>query len=192
MTPIRKLDADTKRYLELLNQYGSCTRLGLLFLVDYWPVAFHRLQEQAALSPAGLRHVLKILILCLKPMVEGMTGARIRAGATIGPGLVVFNSFGVAIAANAVIGDNCTIYSGVLVASKANDRNDGAPVVGNDTVLMTGCKVLGGVKVGHDAVVGANSVVVSDVPAQTIATGVPAKGFRSIKRGSSGEMYAQN
>ncbi|MBV5341862.1 MAG: serine acetyltransferase [Deltaproteobacteria bacterium] len=131
--------------------------------------------------PAGIRHLLKMIIWCIKPIIEGLTGSRIKAGSSIGPGFVVFNSFGVTMSSTTVIGENCTIYSGVFVAHKANDKNSGVPVIGNGVVLMSGCKVLGGVSVGDYAVIGANSVVLTDVPSATIATGVPAKRFTQIK-----------
>lgn len=181
MTALQKLAVDTRRYLELMNRNGSCARWELAFVVDYWAVVFHRLQEFLVEMPAGIRHVLKAIIWCLKPIIEGMTGARIKAGASIGPGFVVFNSFGVLISANAVIGENCTVYSGVFIAHKANDKSAGVPIIGNDVVLMSGCKILGGLRVGNDAMIGANSVVFTDVPMSTIATGVPAKRLRKIK-----------
>lgn len=182
MTALQKLAADTRRYLKLLNENGSCTRFELIFVVDYWAVVFHRLQELLVEMPIGIRHVLKMIIWCLKPFVEGLAGSRIKAGASIGPGLVIFNSFGIAISSSSVIGNNCTIYSGVFIAHKANDKNAGVPVIGNDVVLMSGCKVLGGITIGNDTMIGANSVVLADVPAATIATGVPAKNFRKINR----------
>lgn len=180
MTALRKLAVDTKRYLELLNENGSYNAWELMFVIDYWTVVFFRIQEFAAEMPVGFRHLLKMLIWCLKPIVEGMTGSRVKAGASIGPGFVVFNSFGIAISATTVIGVNCTIYSGVFIAHKANDKKNGVPVIGDNVVLMSGCKVLGGVAIGNNAIIGANSVVLADVPVATIATGVPAKRIRTI------------
>jgi len=182
MTALQKLAVDTSRYLELLNEIGSCNRWELMFIVDYWAVLFHRLQEVAMEMPFGIRHVLKIGIWCLKPFIEGLTGSRIREGASIGAGFVVFNSFGVLISSTTVVGQNCTVYSGVFIAHKANNKSSGVPVIGNNVVLMSGCKVLGGVNVGDYAMIGANSVVLTDVPTATIATGVPSKIFRQIKR----------
>lgn len=190
MTALQKLAADTRRYLEMLNQVGSCSLWELLFVIDYWVVVFHRLQEFVAELPLGIRQLSKIAIWCLKPFIEGLTGARIRAGARIGPGLVVFNSFGVTIATGSVLGANCTIYSGVFVAYKSNDQGDGVPVIGDGVVLMSGCKVLGGVTVGDGAIIGANSVVIDCVPSATIATGVPARNFRGL-RGSGGASHAE-
>jgi serine O-acetyltransferase len=184
MTALQKLAIDTRRYLKLLNENGSCTRLELVFVVDYWAVVFHRLQEMLVEMPGGIRQVLKMVIWCLKPIIEGLTGSRIKAGASIGPGFVVFNSFGIAISASSVIGENCTIYSGVFIAHKANDKNSGVPVIGNGVVLMSGCKVLGDITIGDDSIIGANSVVLADVAAATIATGVPANIFRKLNRSS--------
>ena len=191
MTALKKLAADTRKYLELLNQGGSCKKWELIFVVDYWAVVFHRIQELLVEMPVGIRHALKMIIWCLKPIVEGLTGSRIKAGASIGPGLVVFNSFGILISSSSVLGENCTIYSGVFIAHKANDKNAGAPVIGNNVVLMSGCKVLGGITIGNNSTIGANSVVIIDVPAETIATGVPAKNFRKINH-SGEKVYVNN
>lgn len=189
MTALQKLAADTGRYLELLNQNGSCAGWELVFITDYWAVVFFRLQELLIEMPVGVRHLLKIIIWCMKPVIEGFTGARINAGASIGAGFVVYNSFGIVISSNSVIGENCTVYSGVFIAHKANDNCEGVPVIGNNTVLMSGCKILGAVNIGNNAIVGANSVVLADVPTSTIAMGVPAKRFRKIKS-SSEDTYA--
>jgi len=180
MTAFQKLAADTRRYLDLLNKNGSCAKWELVFVVDFWAVAFHRLQEFLVELPFGICHIFKAIIWCLKPIIEGMTGARIKAGASIGPGFVVFNSFGIVISEGSVIGENCTIYSGVFVAHKANDKCAGVPIIGNNVVLMSGSKILGRVSVGDNSMIGANSVVFTDVPASTIATGVPAKRLRKI------------
>lgn len=180
MTPLEKLARDTERYLEILSQTGPCCRLDLLLMVDYWVVVFHRLQELVITLPWGVHHFGRIFIWCAKPFVEGMTGARIRSGAKIGSGFVVFNSFGVAIAANAVIADDCTIYSGVIVANKGNDKGNGSPLIGNRVTLMSGSKVLGGVVVGDGVIIGANSVVLKDIPKDTIAIGIPADIIKNI------------
>lgn len=174
MTALQKLKADTNRYLKLLNEIGTYKLWELLFVVDYWAVVFFRLQEFAGESPAGIRYMLKILIWFLKPLIEGLSGARIRSGASIGPGLVVFNSFGVLIATDTKIGRDCTIYSGVFVAHKGNDNGSSVPTIGDNVILMSGCKVLGGVTIGNCSVIGANSVVIADVPSTTIAVGVPS------------------
>lgn len=174
MVTLQKLSRDTGRYLEMLNQIGSCKKWELLFVVDYWPVAFYRLQELTHEQCFVTRWLLKVLIWHLKPIIEGFTGARIRLGAKIGPGFVLFNSFGVTVASGSVIGSDCTVYSGVFVAHKANGRGQGVPIIGNNVTLMSGCKVLGDIAVGDNAIIGANAVVIKDVPPNAVVVGIPA------------------
>ena len=72
------------------------------------------------------------------------------------------------------IGKNCVIYQNVTLGK----RNGVGPVLGDNVVIFAGAKVIGGVKIGDHAVIGANSVVVKDVPDNAIVAGVPAKVLR--------------
>jgi serine O-acetyltransferase len=103
-----------------------------------------------------------------------MTGTEIHPAAIIGRRFHVHTSFGIVIADGVVIGDDCTINAGVGLVNKANARREGVPRVGNRVTLSTGCKVMGGITVADNAVVGANSVVVRDVPSYHTALGIPA------------------
>jgi len=88
-----------------------------------------------------------------------------------GPGLAVVHPFGVVVSRKARIGENCRIHAGVNVG----EHRGSAPSIGDDVYLGPGAKVVGGVKVGNRAVVGANAVVVKDVPAGVTVGGVPAR-----------------
>jgi serine O-acetyltransferase len=88
--------------------------------------------------------------------------------------MLVHTSFGIMIADGVVIGDDCRIYNGVCLVNKANFRREGQPRIGNNVTLGVGCKVLGGVTIGDNVVVGANAVVLRDVPSGQMAIGVPA------------------
>jgi serine O-acetyltransferase len=104
-------------------------------------------------------------------------GMEVPASLDIGPGLVVTHTNGIVLGA-ASIGSNVTIYQqvtlGALEADFRFDRNL-RPTVEDDVVLAAGAKVLGCVRVGSGSTVGANAVVLCDVPANHIAIGVPAR-----------------
>ncbi|PZE20477.1 serine acetyltransferase [Paenibacillus xerothermodurans] len=93
--------------------------------------------------------------------------------ARIGPGLVIPHTLGIVIGGGAVIGRDVTIYQNVTIGTK-NGKDYRYPSIGDNTVLFSGCVVVGPIKIGNNAVVGANAVVVSDVPNDSIALGIPA------------------
>ncbi|WP_016955318.1 serine O-acetyltransferase [Catenovulum agarivorans] len=99
----------------------------------------------------------------------------IPASAVIGKG-TYFSHRGMAVVIhkNAIIGDDCVIGTCVTLGGRGKGIA-GAPVVGNCVVISTGAKVLGDVRIGNFATVGANSVVLKDVPENMTAVGVPAK-----------------
>ena len=108
-------------------------------------------------------------------IISAMSGTDIRTGAIIGRRFSVHTSFGVMIADGAIIGDDCTVFTGACVVNKANKKGEGQPRIGNNVTLGAGCKILGGITVGDNVTVGANAVVIQDVPANHIAVGVPAR-----------------
>lgn len=94
----------------------------------------------------------------------------------IGPGLVIVHGHDIVIGANVVIGERCKIFNGVTLGNKDTENKLSLqPKIGNDVVLSTGCKVLGNLSIGSGSIVGANSVVLVNVPDNSIAVGVPAK-----------------
>lgn len=105
---------------------------------------------------------------------------------SIGKGTVfAYKGIGVIIHANAVVGDNCTIGSNVTIGGGAGGSNKKileynairkeVPVIGNRVEIATGAKVLGNIVVGDDVIIGANAVVINDVPSKAVVGGVPAK-----------------
>lgn len=100
-----------------------------------------------------------------------MTGIEIHPGATIGRRLVIDHGVGVVIGETAVVGDDCIIFHGVTLGGLKFDPVKRHPTVGNKVLIGTGAKVLGPLKVGDGAMIGANAVVVRDVPAGATMVG---------------------
>ena len=103
------------------------------------------------------------------------TGIEIHPGATIGPRLFIDHGMGVVIGETAVIGADVMLYHGSTLGGRSLNRGKRHPTVGDRVTVGAGAKVLGAITIGDDASIGANAVVVKDVPAGGIAVGVPAK-----------------
>lgn len=102
------------------------------------------------------------------------TGIEIHPGAKIGKGLFIDHGTGVVIGETTEIGENCTIYQGVTLGGTGKDKGKRHPTIGNNVMIGAGAKILGPFKVGDNAKIAANAVVLNEVPANCTAVGVPA------------------
>lgn len=102
-----------------------------------------------------------------------LTGADIALDTCAGPGLVLYHPAGVVIGPGCRLGTRCTIMQGVTLGSGPNGRG-GAPRLGDRVYVGPGAKLIGGIDIGSHAMIGANAVVLADVPAHAFAAGVPA------------------
>jgi serine O-acetyltransferase len=106
-------------------------------------------------------------------LVQIVTGIEIPCEARIGPGLVIDHAGGIVVSGYAHIGRNCRLRNGVVIGLATIDHLV-APTIGDDVDIGTGAKILGDIRVGDRVLIGANAVVVRDVPSDSIAVGVPA------------------
>jgi serine acetyltransferase len=102
-------------------------------------------------------------------------GIELPHTAVIGRRLTIEHQHGIVVHGGVRMGDDCTIRQGVTLGNKTKDRPMDAPTLGHRVNVGAGAAILGAVSVGDDAQVGANAVVLKDVPAGAIAVGVPAK-----------------
>lgn len=93
----------------------------------------------------------------------------------VGPGLFINRFGGVMINGDAVIGANCNITHGSMLGQLNRGERAGSPVLGDEVFLAAGCKVIGHIRLGDRAAVGANAVVTRDVPDDGVVGGIPAK-----------------
>lgn len=165
------LDADWARLCALSNRYPTKRKASDILHPRFIPVVLLRCAQ--VLHAIGWSRTSRLCSL-LNVILFGM---EVPATLEIGPGLIVTHTNGIVLGA-ASIGRNVTIYHqvtlGALEADFQFDPNL-RPTVGDDVVLAAGAKVLGGVRVGSGSTVGANAVVLCDVPAYHIAVGVPAR-----------------
>lgn len=107
-----------------------------------------------------------------------LTGVEIHPGAKIGKGLFIDHGMGIVIGETAEIGDNCTMYHNATLGGTGKDTGKRHPTVGNNVLISTGAKILGPFKVGDNARIGANSVVLKEVEPNTTVVGVPGNPVR--------------
>ena len=108
----------------------------------------------------------------------------IPAAARIGTRLRVFHGHGLVLHPAAVLGDDCVLRQGVTVGNRGSARDDEVPVIGDRVEFGANAQVLGAVRVGDDAVIGAGAVVLHDVPPGTAVAGIPARPVGPARRPS--------
>ena len=115
---------------------------------------------------------------CVSQWSRFWTGIEIHPGAKIGHRLVIDHGMGIVIGETAEVGDDCLIYHGVTLGGTGKDQGKRHPTIGNNVLISTGAKVLGPFKVGDNARIAANAVVLSEVPEDATAVGIPAQVVR--------------
>lgn len=103
------------------------------------------------------------------------TGIEIHPGAQIGKNLFIDHGMGIVIGETAVIGDHCILYHQVTLGGTGKERGKRHPTLGDGVLVSTGAKVLGPIHLGSGCKIGANAVVLKDVPQNTTAVGIPAR-----------------
>ena len=104
-----------------------------------------------------------------------LTGIEIHPGARIGPGLVIDHGMAVVIGETAEIGENVTLYHNVTLGGVSLRKEKRHPTVEDHVVIGAGAQVLGPIRIGAHSRIGANAVVVKDVPADSVVVGVPGR-----------------
>ena len=106
------------------------------------------------------------------------TGVEIHPGAKIGRRFFIDHGMGVVIGETTEIGDDVLLYQNVTLGGTGNEQGKRHPTLGNNVVVGTGAKVLGGIRIGNDVKIGAGSVVVRPVPDHSTVVGIPGRVVR--------------
>ncbi len=117
---------------------------------------------------------LKLLARIHSQLVRFLTGVEIHPGATIGRRFFIDHGMGVVIGATAEIGDDVMLYHGVTLGGRTSSNEKRHPTLGDGVVVGTGAVLLGPIAIGADSIVGAQAVVVTDAPPNSVLTGIPA------------------
>ncbi len=124
-------------------------------------------------------HQVPFLPRAISQLARWLTGIEIHPSAKIGVGFFIDHGMGVVIGETAEIGDFVTLFQGVTLGGTGKERGKRHPTLGNHVVVGAGAKILGGIRVGDNVKIGANSVVLKSVPANSTVIGVPARIIKS-------------
>ncbi len=111
----------------------------------------------------------------ISQVARGVTGIEIHPGAVIGKCFFIDHGMGVVIGETAVVGDNVLLYQGVTLGGTGLEKGKRHPTIGNNVVIGGGAKVLGNINIGSNSYIGANAVVIKDVPPNSTVVGVPGR-----------------
>ena len=138
---------------------------------------FHRLNHWL------WNHHFFLLARWLSQLARILTGIEIHPAAKLGSRLLIDHGMAVVIGETAVIGDDVTLYQGVTLGGTGKERVKRHPTIGNGVFVGAGAKLLGNIRIGNNCRIGANSVVLRDVPDDSTVVGVPGHiVFRNGKR----------
>jgi serine O-acetyltransferase len=115
------------------------------------------------------------------------TGVEIHPGAILGRRLFIDHATGVVIGETAEVGDDVTIYHGVTLGGTGRDAGKRHPTIGDRVIIGAGAKVLGPIKIGDDSRIGANAVVVKEVPSSAVVVGVPGQVISRTQPGTEND-----
>ena len=167
------------------------SRLGVVFLYPTFHVMFFY-----KVGNVFWRYNLKFIARLIMYFARIFTGIEIHPAAKIGRNFFMDHGLGIVIGETTEIGENVTIYQGVTlggimpsVESNTQRNQKRHPTIGDNVIIGSGAQILGAIKVGDNARIGANSVVSRDVPANVTVAGVPAREFARSKKKETFKAY---
>ncbi len=175
-------------YLESIKKRDPAAKSIISIILTYpgvKAVFFHQISN--FFYKAGFDLIARII----SQIIRFFTGIEIHPGAMIGKNLFIDHGMGVVVGETSEIGDNVTIYHNVTLGgsspsidSERQRHEKRHPTIGNDVVIGSGAQIIGPIKVGNNARIAANAVVVKDVPENATMVGIPAKAVKLENKGS--------
>jgi serine O-acetyltransferase len=164
--------AELRRDIQAVRERDPAARSTLEVLLCYPGVhalAFHRAAH------AIWRRGWPVPARFLSHIARFLTGIEIHPAARLGPGLFIDHGMGVVIGETAEVGENVTLLQGVTLGGTSLRREKRHPTLGNNVVVGAGAKIIGAFKIGDGSRIGAGSVVVREVPTNSVVVGVPGR-----------------
>jgi serine O-acetyltransferase len=160
---------DPERYYRDIPRRPVAMVRAMLTEYGAWAVAEYRFRKWGSSTVAA--PVIKVIGFFTRRLIEMSTGISIPTAFEVGPGFYVGHFGGIIISGRAIAGEDFNISHGVTIGL----RRGGVPRFGDRVYIAPGAKVIGGISIGDDAGIGANAVVLEDVPPGATAVGVPAR-----------------
>ena len=146
-----------------------------IFAQGFWALLFYRIAHRRMASRYRIVRIpWRALNIVLQIVSEMFFGISLPESTAVGRRVRIEHFGGIVIHGCARIGDGCVIRQGVTIGNKGSSDPLGAPILGQNVDVGAGAKILGRIVIGDGAVIGANAVVIRDVPANCMAVGVPA------------------
>ena len=173
MTSLRYALAVLREDLQVARDRDPAARSPVEIALGYsgvHAVWAHRIAHRMWREP-----LLRLPARLLSQAARFLTGIEIHPGARLGRRLFIDHGMGVVIGETAVIGNEVLLFQGVTLGGRSMRHGKRHPTLGDNVTVGAGAKILGAVSIGSGAQVGANAVVITDVPPEHIAVGIPAR-----------------
>lgn len=180
---LKLLQSDYKKY----KKYGGNFFTIVFFTQGFWAIAQYRLAHSIyKMRFPIVKQVLQLVMLLWQKGIEIATGISIPASAKIGHSFYIGHFGGIILNAKVSIGNNCNISQGVTIGVSGQGGKRGVPVIGNDVYIGANAVLAGKISIQDNAVIGACSLVTTDVEENAVMLGVPA--IKISEKGSKGYL----
>lgn len=172
MGTLQLIGSDYKKYIK----YGGNFISVVFFTQGFWALFQYRIANAVfrKIKLPVLRQILLLFCLLWQKTIEITTGISIPASVSIGHSFYIGHFGGIILNSNAIIGNNCNISQGVTIGVSGIGERRGVPVIGDNVYIGANAVVAGKITVNKNAVIGACSLVTSNVPSGGVMSGVPA------------------
>ncbi|MFD0962599.1 serine O-acetyltransferase [Pseudofulvibacter geojedonensis] len=171
---MKKFKLDIEKYKKYSGNKPSL--ILIITTQGLWALFVYRISNGIYKSkiPSLIKKILLLMAVCFQKFIEIITGISLPYAATIGTRFYIAHHGHIIIHPKAIIGDNCNIAQGVTVGVSGRGDKRGVPVIGNNVFIAANAVIAGKITVANNSVIGANSLVVTDVKEGTTVVGVPA------------------
>ena len=183
MSFIKLLQSDYIKY----KKYGGNFFTIVFFTQGFWAIVQYRLAHSVyKMRFPIVKQLLQLIMLLWQKVIEITTGISIPASVKIGHSFYIGHFGGIILNAKTNIGNNCNISQGVTIGVSGQGEKRGVPIIGNDVYIGANAALAGKISIQSNAVIGACSLVTTDVEENAVMLGVPA--VKISEKGSNGYL----